>query len=106
MKSIVCAVAVLVLTAGAAHAFTYDGRANLNADGTTKFTDPDDQLTDGSGSSKQGKSKSGFSMKFSNSSTDQTGLGVQNRFLPSGNRAFSSPFASQSNFGPQSNFPN
>jgi len=106
MKSIVCAVAVLVLMAGAAHAFTYDGRSNLNADGTTRFIDPEDQLTDGSGSSNQTKSKSGFSMKFSNGSTDSTGLGVQNRFLSSGNRAFNSPFSSQSNFGPQSNFPN
>jgi hypothetical protein len=103
MKSIAFAVALLVLTAGAAHAFTYDGRSNFDSSGNQKFTDPDDQLTDGS---KAAKSKSGFSMKFGSSSTDGASFGSQNRFLPSGNRAFNSPFASQSNFGPQSNLPN
>jgi hypothetical protein len=106
MKSIVCAVAVLVLSVGAAQAFTYDGHSNFNSDGTMKYTDSEDQLTDGSAGSNPSKSKSGFSVKFGSSSTDSTGFGVQNRFLPTGNRAFASPFSTQGNFGPQSNFPN
>src|ERR1700722_4394294 len=96
MKSIVIAVGLLALTGGAAQAFTYDGHSNLNADGTTKFTDPDDQLTDGS--TKTGKSESGFSMQFSGGQTAAPGFGSQNRFLPSTNRAFNSPFQ-QNNFG-------
>ena len=96
MKSVAMAIALLALTAGAAHAFTYDGRSTSSADGT-KLTDPDDQLTDGS--HKSNKSKSGFSMHFSGGpSTAQPGFGVQNRFLPSGNRVFASPF-DQGNFG-------
>jgi hypothetical protein len=93
MKPIAIAIALLALTAGAAHAFTYDGRGNLNADGTTRFTDPDDQIGDGT---KQTKSKSGFSMKFSGGGpTETNGVGVENRFLPSRNGAFYSPFQQQ-----------
>ena len=62
MKSIAIAAVLLAFTVGTAHAFTYDGRSNLNADGSTKFTDPGDQLSDGT---TKKKSKSGFSMSFS-----------------------------------------
>jgi len=95
MKSIAIAAVLFALTAGAAHAFTYDGHSNFNSDGSQKFTDPDDQLTDGS-TKKQ--SKSGFSLHMSGSQSTTPGFGAQNPFLPSANRAFNSPF-NQSNFG-------
>jgi hypothetical protein len=104
MKSIAIAVALIALTAGTAHAFTYDGHSNFNADGTTRFTDPDDQLADGP---KKAKSKSGFTMQFSGGpSSSTTGLGPQSGFVPSGNSAFSSPFAQQNNFGHLPGSPN
>jgi hypothetical protein len=96
MKSIAIAVALLALTSGAAHAFTYDGRSNLNPDGTTRFTDPDDQLSDGS---KTTKPKSGFSMHFGAGPSTQPGFGQQGPFLQSGNRAFASPFQQQNMYG-------
>jgi hypothetical protein len=104
MKSIAIAVALIALTAGTAHAFTYEGQSNFNADGTTRFTDPDDQLADGS---KKAKSKSGFTMQFSGGPAGSTtGAGTQNGFVPSGNRAFYSPFAQQNNFSHLPNNPN
>jgi hypothetical protein len=99
MKSIAIAAVLFALTAGSAHAFTYDGRSNLNSDGSTKFTDPGEQLSDGTAKK---KSKSGFSMSFSGGQTNPS-FGGQNRFLPSSNRAFSSPFDQQSNFGSPGN---
>jgi len=99
MKSFAIAAVLFALTAGTAHAFTYDGRSNLNADGSTKFTDPGEQLSDGT---PKKKSKSGFTMQFSGGQQNSPGFGSQNRFLPSANRAFNSPF-SQNNFGGPSN---
>ena len=95
MKSIAIAVALLVATGGAAHAFTYDGAASFKADGTPRFTDPDDQLTTGPKSSKP---KSGFSMNFGTSQSTPGAFGLQNRFLPSANPAFSSPFQQRNPF--------
>jgi|HubBroStandDraft_1064217.scaffolds.fasta_scaffold00043_37 hypothetical protein len=103
MKSIVVAVALLALSMGAAQAFTYDGRSNLNPDGTARFTDPDDQLGDGS---TKAKSKSGFNMQFSSGPTRSSNFAGPNLFVPSGNRAFNSPFQPQSNFGQSPFSPN
>jgi len=99
MKSIAIAAVLFALGVGSAHAFTYDGHSNFNSDGSQKFTDPDDQLTDGSAKK---KSKSGFSMSI-NGGQNSAGFGSQNRFLPSANRAFSSPFDQQNNFGSPGN---
>jgi hypothetical protein len=98
MKSMAIAAALILLTAGAAHAFTYEGAGHsLNVDGTPRFTDPEDALTDGDKS--PAKSKSGFSMHFSGGTTAPgfSPFGVQNRFGPSANRAFNTPFQNQTN---------
>jgi hypothetical protein len=98
MRSMAIAAALILLTAGAAQAFTYEGTGHsLNADGTPRFTDPEDALTDGDKA--PAKSKSGFSMHFSGGTTTPGfgPFGVQNRFLPSANRAFNTPFQNQSN---------
>ena len=42
-------------------------------------------------------------MSFSGGQTNSPGFGVQNRFLPSANRAFSSPFDQNNNFGSPGN---
>lgn len=103
MRSMAIAAALILLTAGAAQAFTYEGAGhNLNVDGTPRFTDPEDALTDGDKA--PAKSKSGFSMHFSGGTTTPGfgsgsfgAFGSQNRFLPSANRAFNTPFQNQSN---------
>ncbi len=100
MKSIAIAAALFALTAGTAHAFTYDGHSSFNSDGSTKFTDPGEQLSDGT---TKKKSKSGFSMSFSGGQANAPGFGSQNRFLPSANRAFSSPFEQNSYGSPGNN---
>ncbi len=80
--------------------FPYDGHSSsFNADGSTKFTDPDDQLSDGTAKK---KAKSGFSMHFSGGQTNGPGFSAPGPFLPSANRAFNSPF-NQNNFGGPSN---
>jgi hypothetical protein len=101
MKVLALGAVALLILCGNAHAFTYDGHSSsFNADGSTKFTDPDDQLTDGT--AKKKSSKSGFSVHFSGGQTNAPGFGAQSPFLPSANRAFNSPF-SQNNFGGPSN---
>lgn len=100
MKSFAIAAVLFAFTVGTAHAFTYDGHSSFNSDGSTKFTDPGEQLSDGT---TKKKSKSGFSMSFSGGQTNSPGFGSQNRFLPSANRAFSSPFDQNNNFGSPGN---
>ena len=100
MKSIAIAAVLFALTAGAAHAFTYDGHSSFNSDGSQKFTDPDDQLTDGTSNK---KSKSGFSMHITGGQTNMPAFGAQRGFLPSANPAFSSPFDQHSLGSPTGN---
>jgi hypothetical protein len=97
MKSLALAIAVLILSAGAANAFTYEGRSSFNADGTAaRLTDPDDQLSDGS--HKSTKSKNGFTFQFSGANSGNNAA-TNGPFVPSANSAFSSPFQRQRAFG-------
>jgi hypothetical protein len=91
MKSVAIAVALLALSVGSAHAFTYDGHSSYNPDGTAaRLTDPDDQLSDGS--AKKSKSKSGFTMSFGGANSSANSSSANSPFLPSANPAFNSPF--------------
>lgn len=81
--------------AGPASAFTYDTHTAQNPNGSFRFTDPEDKFSSGNKSAEATKNN-GFSLHFNNSQTPQSG--VQSRFLPSANDAFSSPFTRESDF--------
>jgi hypothetical protein len=101
MRLVSCAAAALfvasIFAVGAAQAFTYDGRSSLNSDGTQRFKDPDAALQGNTKSNPNGTSgaQNGFSFKFSgaNNGTNAT----QERFVPTQNGAFASPFAQPNN---------
>ena len=84
-------VAVGCFVSVAAHAFTYDNRTNQTPNGAAHFQDPDAALANGD-------SDSHFSMKFSGGSNQPMSSGLNSRFVPSSNNAFSSPFNSPNNF--------
>jgi hypothetical protein len=87
---VLIAAAILCSMIGmSAQAFTYDNRTNQNPDGSARFTDPE-----GAAAKKLG---SHFSMHFSGGSTNGQS-GYDNRFVPSANGVFASPFDSQNNF--------
>ena len=90
------AIAALCCTAiGGAQAFTYDGRASLNMDTSLRYQDPDDKfqnnLTSPPGTNSSSGKFGNFSFKFSSSNSSGP-AGIEDRFVPSGNSAFASPF--------------
>ncbi len=88
-------VLICAAMAGPAAAFTYDTHTIQNSDGSFRFTDPDDKFAGGKKAAAD-KKNNGFSLHFSGPQAQQPG--VQSRFLPSGNDAFSSPFTRESDF--------
>ena len=89
-RTLVVAMVLSVGFAVSANAFTYDNRTNQNPDGSARFTDPDSAL------GKRSSGDSHFSMHFSGG-----GPGGQtssdDRFVPSSNGVFSSPFNGPNN---------
>ena len=89
--------AAVVMGAASAQAFTYDNRTNQTPSGAARYADPDDALTPTAPDSKDSGSKSGFSFHFSGGPQGNAPQGFDERFVPSANPAFASPYNSPNN---------
>jgi hypothetical protein len=94
-KLALAAVACSVLAAASANAFTYDNRTNQDPTGLQKFRD---SL---GGNGHDGKSHFSFSVTGPNGGNGQGSYdnqtGVNSRFVPSANPAFSNPYYTPNN---------
>jgi hypothetical protein len=83
------ALAAGLVLAVEAQAFTFDNHSLQRADGSARFQDPDEALTEGTSSP-----QSRFQFNFGGSGPNASS--ADSRFVPSGNAAFSSPYSGQS----------